>query len=224
MEGFNPANGGDVRKAALLLQERFPDGGRSFPKQKGSGRSTRSPVVPHNVPNLMDAETSSKPGKRVFINHPLDFALKDLDLKHPYLRERGFSRETVEHFGLGYCNRGMLKGRIAIPIHDPSGALVAYAGRITDDRLVSETCPKYLFPPPRERNEEVHEFDKSLVLYNAHMIAEPLDHLCVVEGFPGTWWLWQAGITNVVALMARAARRCRAGSSSSASSRMGRSG
>jgi DNA primase len=86
-------------------------------------------------------------------------------------------------------------------LHDPQGWLVGYAGRITDDKLVSEKCPKYLFPGTRERNGVSLEFRKSLLLYNAHRIDKPVDHLFVVEGFPSTWWLWQHEYGNVVALM-----------------------
>jgi DNA primase len=46
-------------------------------------------------------------------NPPPKFALK-LDPGHSYLKERGLSDETIESFGLGYCSRGLLKGRIAI--------------------------------------------------------------------------------------------------------------
>jgi DNA primase len=45
------------------------------------------------------------------------------------------------------------------------------------------------------------EFRKSLLLYNAHRVKAPVDHLFVVEGFPAAWWLWQAQYRNVFALM-----------------------
>jgi hypothetical protein len=58
----------------------------------------------------------------------LSFSLH-LDPAHPYLRERGLSDEDIETFGLGLASRGVMAGRIAIPIHDELGQLVAYAGR-----------------------------------------------------------------------------------------------
>jgi len=72
---------------------------------------------------------------------PLTFRLT-LDPEHPYLAERGLSPETVAAFGLGYCSRGILAGRIAIPIHDAAGRLIAYAGRWPGE-------------PPPERMERV---------------------------------------------------------------------
>ena len=60
-----------------------------------------------------------------------------------------------EVFGLGYCARGMMKGRIAIPIHDETDALVGYAGRWPGDPAEGEE--RYKLPPG---------FKKSRVLYN----------------------------------------------------------
>ena len=59
----------------------------------------------------------------------MSFSLKNLDPDHPYLTGRRFTKETIEAFGLGYCTKGPMKGRIAIPIRNDKGELVAYAGR-----------------------------------------------------------------------------------------------
>jgi len=142
-----------------------------------------------------------KPGMPVLVNQPIDFELRTLDIDHPYLKDRGFNEETIRHFGLGFCNRGMLKGRVAIALHNLQGQLVGYAGRITRDELINETCPKYLFPGERERDGTLFRFSKSLLLYNAHQISGPVDHLYVVEGFPATWHMWAAEYRHVVALM-----------------------
>src|SRR6266850_1508374 len=85
------------------------------------------------------------------VNAPLDFELKTLGFDHPYLRTRGFTEKTIKEFGLGYCSKGYLAGRIAIPLHDEQGQLVGYAGRIVDDSLVSEDNPRYKFPGERAR-------------------------------------------------------------------------
>jgi DNA primase len=147
-------------------------------------------------------EGSPAPAKSpVRINEPLDFELKGLQPNHHYLTSRGFSARTVRHFGLGYCSRGLMAGRIAIPFHDTDGRLVGYADRIVDDSRINKDCPKYKFPPKRDRNGVVHEFHKSHLVYNAHRIKGPVDRLVVVEGFPSVWWLHQAGIESAVALM-----------------------
>ena len=61
-------------------------------------------------------------------NPPLTFELKNLDVKHPYLKQRGVGAKTIKEFGLGYCNRGLMKDRVVISIHNPMGELVTYAG------------------------------------------------------------------------------------------------
>ena len=94
----------------------------------------------------------------------MTFSLKNLDPGHPYLSARGLSKETIATFGIGYCSRGMLKGRIAIPIHDERGELVAYAGRFPGDEGLGEGEAIYTFPP---------NFHKELVVYNLHRAADP---------------------------------------------------
>jgi len=178
MEGGNPESGEDVQRIASQLRGRFL--GDSF-----------SPK----------AEPKQKEDENILVNAPLDFELKDLDAKHPYLFSRGFTAETIERFGLGYCHRGLLRGRIAIPIHNVDGKLVGYAGRVVDDSQTSEENPKYRLPGRRERDGVTYEFSKSLLLYNRHRIDAPVDDLVVVEGFTSVWRLSQAGIFNVVGTM-----------------------
>jgi DNA primase len=93
-----------------------------------------------------------------------------------------------------------MKGRIAIPLHNAEGALIGYAGRIVDEEAIGKNTPRYLFPGSRERNGTRHEFRKSAFLYNGFRVGNPSE-LVVVESFTAVWWLTQAGITNVVALM-----------------------
>ena len=91
------------------------------------------------------------------VNPPLTFALK-LDPEHPYLRERGLSAELVALFGIGYCKRGVMAGRVCIPVHNERGELVAYAGRWPGED-VPEGEGKYKLPA---------KFEKSRVLFNLH--------------------------------------------------------
>lgn len=180
MEHGNPKSGEDVRKVASLLNERFLGGTKPPKKQKSK---------------------ADKEDENVVVNAPLDFELKGLELNHPYLLGRGFTAETIARFGLGYCSRGLLGSRIGIPLHDARGELVGYAGRVIDDESITEENPKYKFPGRRKRKDVIHEFRKSLLLYNAHQITLPVDDLVIVEGFAGVWWLSQAGIVNVVGTM-----------------------
>jgi len=171
------------------LQKRF------CPELGDSSSETKS------TPAKKPEKTEPKGNLPVIVNAPLDFELKGLDAAHPYLLGRGFTPETIEHFGLGFCSRGYLKDRAAIPLHDMSSALVGYAGRVVDDSLITEDNPRYRFPGERERNGKLFEFRKTLFLYNGYRIKAPVDDLIVVEGFTGVWWLVQSEVPYVVATM-----------------------
>jgi DNA primase len=150
-------------------------------------------------PKRQPAPTSS--GLKTVINAPLDFALKGLDPDHSYLLNRGFTPETIKRFELGFCSRGLMKDRIAIPLRNAEGQLIGYAGRVVDDSLIADDNPKYRFPSAREHNGTRFEFSKSLFLYNGHTIGDTAEELTIVEGFASVWWLTQNGYPQTVALM-----------------------
>jgi hypothetical protein len=53
-----------------------------------------------------------------------------VDSSHPYISERGISKETAENFGVGFFSgKGSMNGPIVIPIHNQRGELVANTGR-----------------------------------------------------------------------------------------------
>lgn len=186
MENVAPKNGAELHKVALKLQARFSVG--NVQKQES-----------HTPPQ----QKEDKPTEEMAVqaNAPLDFELKGLDAMHPYLPSRGFSPDTIAHFGLGFCSRGSLKDRVAIPLHDNASRLIGYAGRVADDNTIGEDNPRYRFPSKRKRNDVLYEFRKTLFLYNGFRIQAPVDDLIVVEGFTGVWWLHQNGLVNVVATM-----------------------
>jgi DNA primase len=131
---------------------------------------------------------ASRPDAVASENPPLRFALQYVDATHPYLTSRGVTPQTVRMFGLGlYTGKGLLRGRIVIPIHNASGELIAYAGRTIDGQE-----PKYRFPAG---------FRKSLVLFNLHRAtATKARTVIVVEGFFDAIAVHQAGYP-VVSLM-----------------------
>lgn len=202
MEGKNPRVGADIHDVALKLQKQFLGDNGNLHARREPPRQ-QSPRQPELYPQkaLPASTATAKPSLPVVVNAPLDFELKELDPEHPYLKERGFNSETIEHFGLGYCNRGSFKGRVVIPLHDAEARFIGYAGRIMDDKLISDRCPKYKFPSPREHEGKIHKLHKTLFLYNGHRITEAVDDLIVVEGFPSVWWLWQNGYPNAVSVM-----------------------
>lgn len=137
-----------------------------------------------------DSESESNPNPGV--NPPLGFALKNLETNHHYLVERGISQEAIEEFGVGYCSKGSMAGRIVVPIQNREAQLLGYIGRWPGDP--PEDRPKYKFP---------NGFKKSLELFNIHRaLACPEDEpLVVVEGVFDVIHLWECGIRRCVALM-----------------------
>ena len=124
-------------------------------------------------------------------NPPLKFRLDKLEREHPYLtQERGLPLETIIDFGAGFCSKGMMADRIAIPIHNAKGEVVAYAGRFPGEP--PEGTPKYKLP---------QGFRKSLELFNIDRAGKEGGPLVIVEGFFGCMKLHQFGCRRVVALM-----------------------
>ena len=166
-----------LRQAALLLRDRFSAPGLSRPP----GATGEKPVTKKIRVDPVDPT-----------NPPLGFQLTGLRAGHPYVASRRIRPETADTFGIGYYpGPGLMGGRMAIPIHDHLGRLVAYAGRAVDDAQ-----PRYLLPAG---------FRKSGVLYNLHRAAGvPGRGVIVVEGFLDCMRVWQAGHRGVVALMGAA--------------------
>ncbi len=127
-------------------------------------------------------------------NKPLNFRLDKLERQHPYLiTERGLTLETIVDFGVGFCAKGMMAGRIAIPIHNAEGSVVAYAGRFPGE-TPDENTPKYKLPPGFRKSLEIFNLDRA--------IKEPADKpLVIVEGFFDCMKIHQNGWRKVIALM-----------------------
>lgn len=186
------------RDAAVLIDEWFPgvpcesDGSEIKPRFDTAqvvpavAESPRPRVIESHAEKPMERVNDSEPNK------PLAFALTKLDPAHPYLTERGLTTETIATFGVGFCAKGLLRGYVAIPIHNSAGELVAYAGRWLG--TPENGKGKYKLP---------EGFKKSIELFNYHRaIASEQDApLVVVEGFFDAMKIHQAGYERVVAVM-----------------------
>ena len=88
--------------------------------------------------------------------------------------------------------RQMMADRIAIPIHNSKGEVVAYAGRFVGEP--PEGTPKYKLPPGFRKSQELFNIDRAA--------KQPADEpLVIVEGFFDAMKLHQHGCHKVVALM-----------------------
>ena len=125
---------------------------------------------------------------------PIRFTLR-LEPNVPYLKGRGVSDETVARFGIGLCNRGMLKGYVAIPVwEDPRGTHpYGYLGRwAAEDYDSDDDRPRYKWPAGFPKNRFVYGLREALD-------ADDGLPLIVVEGPFKVYHLLQHGYPNTVA-------------------------
>lgn len=161
------------------------------PAEKSGPESKPAPKSATTSKPTANADSLENGGRPQGPNTPLKFRLDKLEREHPYLtQERGLTLETIIDFGVGFCSKGMMADRIAIPIHNAKGEVMAYAGRFIG--APPEGAPKYKLPPG---------FKKSQELFNADRAFKESGPLVIVEGFFGCMKLHQAGHRKVVALM-----------------------
>jgi DNA primase len=143
------------------------------PPTRTQTKRPMAPQPPAATPSPSERRPNAAPPPApAIINPPLTFALK-LEPNHPYLDARGVNLAVRKTFGLGYCDRGMMKGRICIPIHNEKGELVAYAGRWPGDEGWPDGEDRYKLPP---------KFHKAATLFNIHRAAGN-KHVVIVEGY-----------------------------------------
>jgi DNA primase len=183
-----------VHAAALKAIEWFnldPEAMSANRGEESPGEAPKSDATP--APDPKKPTPTARPAPVVengAPNKPLKFRLDKLERSHPYLAERGLTLETIVDFGIGFCAKGMMAERIAIPIQNPEGNVVAYAGRFPGEP--DEGTPKYKLP---------QGFRKSLELFNIDRAIKEQEPLVIVEGFFGCIRLHQFGYRKVVALM-----------------------
>jgi DNA primase len=165
-----------VREAAITLDRWFKLG---LVEGVAAAPQAAAPEVPRETPE----------DKRPSENAHLTFSLKTLDPSHAALAPLGLRAETLTRFGAGFCTKGFLKGRLAVPIHNTAGELIAYAGLA----LQATETPRYLFPP---------NFYPALEVMNLHRLAEFVDDgpLYLASEIEGALRLVEAGETAVLGL------------------------
>lgn len=120
-------------------------------------------------------------------SHFYEFALAS-GYQHDFLQRAGLitTNESGKSFDL-------FRGRVMFPIHDLSGRVVAFGGRIMKKDPKS---PKYVNSP------ETEVYHKSHVLYGMYFAKQDIrkhDRCYLVEGYTDVITLHQGGIANVVA-------------------------
>ena len=108
-----------------------------------------------------------------------------LQPEHLAVQGLGVSAETASYFGAGFAPRGILRGRLAIPIHDRHGTLMAYCGR-----AVKDESPTLLFP---------NGFQPADFIFGAHLVRA--GHLTLVRDPLSVLTACESGVENVVAFL-----------------------
>lgn len=150
---------------------------REYLKQRGYGRADAERFELGFAPNRWDALTVA-------------------------LRDRGTPVEDLLETGLAVRNdrgglRDRFKGRLIFPIHDPSGDVIGFGGRILDTLDYGDfTPPKYL------NSAETPLYKKTRVLYGLWQARADIvraETVLVCEGYTDVMGLQQAGFGNAVA-------------------------
>lgn len=164
---------------------------KSNRKSVGSGSKAQSEP---SEPSGESEENKDNSEVEVLENKPLKFTLKNLITEHPFFEKRGLTPEIIDTFGLGIATRGIMADRLAIPIHNSKGELVAYCGRYVGNEI-PEDEPKYKLPAG---------FHKELVLYNLNRVHQQNHegNLILVESYFSVFRLHQMGL-SVVSPMGR---------------------
>lgn len=113
---------------------------------------------------------------------PLDYLQAD----HEALAPLGLSAGTYAHFQAGYAPKGIMRGRLAIPIFSDKGELLAYVGRAVKE----DQSPTLLFPK---------DFEPQSVIFNMHTVQP--DTLYVCHDPLHVLRAYEHGIENCVALL-----------------------
>lgn len=127
----------------------------------------------------------------------IGLALDKKDTLMSILSSKDYSVKELEQIGLISNNHDTYINRIMFPLHDISGHVVGFSGRIYDDSNLN----KYL------NTKETIIFKKGECLYNYHIArdhARKQKFVIIVEGFLDAIRLSQIGYKNVIALMGTA--------------------
>ena len=136
---FGPCGGGDcikltaqvlkigTKEAAQKIADHF-----NFGKGTSKEPSTSTVQVP---PAIM--ESGPKSGHTDSLK-PLDYLTAD----HPAIEALGLTGAVCTALGIGYAKKGLMKGRVAIPLRLPDGTLTGYCGLAT----TADMAPLMLFP------------------------------------------------------------------------------
>jgi len=111
-----------------------------------------------------------------------------------FLKNKGFTTEEIKLAGLsGQRGGDMFRGRLQIPLCDPSGRVIGFTARLLED---NPSAPKYVNTPATPL------YDKSRHVYGLHLAKEAIrksKFVVLAEGNLDVIQSHQAGVRQVVA-------------------------
>jgi DNA primase len=136
--------------------------------------------------------------ERTINDFQLGYAAESNDLLYQSALKSGYNAEILEQAGLIKMKEGrqpydFFRARVMFPIHNLSGKVVAFGGRILKQ---DPRQPKYINTP------ETEIYTKGQLLYGIYQAKAEIrkqDVCYLVEGYTDVLSLYQAGISNVVA-------------------------
>lgn len=181
---FGGRTGGDVIALVAHIRDlSMKDAGMELARMTGKGSEDDSPRS-----GKVDTVPEERSKGDVRSLQPLSYLQPD----HELVGKLGLSPETCEHFGAGYAPKGIMRGRLAIPIHDLEAKLIAYCGY-----TVRNETPALIFPSG---------FDPVSGMFNAHRLPEfgGDGEVILVRDPVEVMLAWQNGIPNTVSFLTEA--------------------
>lgn len=128
-----------------------------------------------------------------------DESVLDKFTYHTYLEGRGFPRDLIESYHIGYVGNGFsyMSNRVIVPIRDVDGSIVGFSGRTIFEDWKERGIPKWCDSKGFVKTNFLFNLDK------AKPYIEEYDSVILVEGPFDVLRLEQAGIHNSVAVLGR---------------------
>lgn len=147
-----------------------------------------------NTPALEYVFKKRKLSKEIVQSFQIGYAPDAGDALVQFLRRKGFTNQELSDGGLTNRFGGdLFRGRMMVPLMDPSGQVIGFTGRIINDE---PNAPKYLNTP------QTPLYDKSRHVFGLSQAKEAIrkgDYAVIVEGNLDVVSSHQAGISQVVA-------------------------
>jgi DNA primase len=96
-----------------------------------------------------------------------------------YLKGRNITKDIIDRFEIGFCNRGEYKNRIIIPSRDSDGNINYFTSR----GFNRYAWPKYLNP---DADKDIVVFNENKINWDAtvYLVEGPFDHIVLPNSIP----------------------------------------